>query len=317
MQNPFPYADDNKRYHTLAYANRQKFGRRIGKAVIDAGFTCPNLDGTCGTGGCIFCDGGSGYFTQQAVMPIPEQIAAELQRLRQKEPQAEAIAYFQAHTNTYAPLDRLQDAYETALAQPGIVGLAIGTRPDCLPTPVLDYLTTLSKRTALTVELGLQTIHDKTAAQINRGYPYAVFLEAFRQLRARGIRICVHLINGLPGETPADMLASAQAVGQLRPDGIKLQLLHVIRGTVLADWYATGRVTPMTQADYVNCIVSQLALLPPETVIERITGDGDRRTLLAPDWSMQKRRVLAAIDKAQVQQDSWQGKAFPHAPGST
>ena len=308
--NPFPYSLDNKRYHTLAYHNRQVYGRRIWKAVLDGGFTCPNLDGTCGKGGCIFCDGGSGYFTNAAAMPIPRQLEAELARIRQKDPDPRMIAYFQVHTNTYAPVEQLRQVYEPALAHPAVVGLSIGTRPDCLPPPVLDYLEELSRRTNLTVELGLQTCMDDTARRINRGYPFSVFVRAMKELRSRSIRTCVHLINGLPGESPEQMVESARMVGQLHPEAVKLQLLHVIRGTVLADWYAAGACSVMSQWDYVSVILRQLEVLPPETVIERITGDGDRKKLIAPLWSTRKIAVLSAIDKAQAQADSWQGKLF-------
>lgn len=308
--NPFPYSDDNKRYHTLAYHNRHTYGKRIWKAVLDGGFSCPNLDGTCGTGGCVFCDGGSGYFTHAAAMPIPEQLEAELARIRKKDPDPRVIAYFQVHTNTYAPVERLRQVYEPALSHPAVMGLAIGTRPDCLPTDVLAYLEELSHRTNLTVELGLQTCMDDTARRINRGYPFSVFVDAMEQLHQRRIRTCVHLINGLPGETPVQMVESARQVGLLHPDAVKLQLLHVIRGTALADWYNAGRFSVMSQTEYVSVILRQLEVLPPETVIERITGDGDRNKLIAPLWSMRKIAVLSAIDKAQAQAGSWQGKAL-------
>lgn len=217
------------RYHTLSDHYHSYFGRPVQKAVIDAGFTCPNLDGTVSVGGCIFCDGGSGHFTHPGT--IAQQLEQERLRIHKTHPDAGLIAYFQAHTNTYGTPAYLRQCYAEALTQPDVVGLAIGTRPDCLPEPVLDILEEFSAKTYLTVELGLQTIHDKTAAIINRGYPYAVFLQAFRALRRRHIRICVHLINGLPGEMDADMLESARAVGQLRPDGVKLHLLHILKDT--------------------------------------------------------------------------------------
>lgn len=308
--NPFLFSNDNKRYHTLAYANHQRFGGRVWKAAIDAGFSCPNMDGTCGTGGCTFCSGGSGYFTAPPKRSVREQVEAELARIRQKEPNARAIAYFQAHTNTYAPLSTLRAAYEEALSCPGICGLSIATRPDCLPEEVVDYLAALSKETALTVELGLQTIHEETAARVHRGYALPVFLDAFSRLRAQNIRVCVHLINGLPGETRAQMLQTARLLGQLRPDGVKLQLLHLIRDTQLAKEYEMAPFALLEMDEYVGIVVDQLALFPPETVMERMTGDGDRRTLLAPLWSTHKRAVLAAIDKRQVQMNSFQGKDF-------
>lgn len=239
---PFPYSDDNKRYHTLHYHNRRVFGGRVYKAVLDAGMTCPNLDGTCGTGGCAFCDGGSGAFTRP--LPLHEQLTLEAQRIRRRDPHARIIAYFQVHTNTYAPVQTLSALYEEALAFPGVVGLSVGTRPDCLPEDVLALLSALSRRTQLTVELGLQTVHDSTAQDFGRGYPYAVFAGSFARLRALGIRTCVHLINGLPGETMEDMLETARTVGDLHPQAVKLSLLHILEGTRYADAFREGRIPP-------------------------------------------------------------------------
>lgn len=312
--NPFPYADDNKRYHTLAYANRRRFGGRVYKAALDAGLTCPNLDGSRGVGGCLFCGGGSGYFTAASAVSIPEQLGAELSRIRAAHPEARAIAYFQAHTNTYAPLPVLKALYEAALSHPLVCGISIATRADALPEPVLDYLEELSNRTALTVELGLQTIHDETARALNRCHSYAEFLKGYGALKRRGIPVCVHLINGLPGEDAERMLQTAKAVGMLRPDAVKLHLLHVITGTKLAELYTAGRYTPMTLDGYVDIVVRQLEVLPPATVIQRLTGDGDRRTLLAPRWSRDKIRVLGSIDRLQAARGSWQGKALAEQP---
>ncbi len=306
--NPFPYSLDNKRYHTLHYHNRQVFGGRVEKAVLNGGFTCPNIDGTKGVGGCAFCDGGSGAFTHPA--PLSEQLRLEMARIHRKRPDARAIAYFQVHTNTYAPVERLRLLYETALSHPDICGLSIGTRPDCLPEDVLDYLAEVNRRTYLTVELGIQTIHDRTAEDFGRGYAYAEFLERYQRLQARGIRTCLHIINGLPGESREDMLETVRILGKLRPQAVKIQLLHILEGTRYAERYRTGGITPMTQEDYVTLVTEQLELLPPETVIERITGDGEKAKLLAPMWSMDKIRTLGSIDKCQREHHSWQGKSF-------
>lgn len=297
--------DGGRRYYARFDYDKTLFPCRVMKAVVDGGFSCPNLDGTKGTGGCIFCDGGSGYFTHTG--SIAEQIQAERERIHKKFPQAKLIAYFQAHTNTYAPLAYLQQCYETALQQPDVVGLSIGTRPDCLPEPVLDYLEELSQRTVLTVELGLQTFQPKTATLINRCYNNDVFLRAFAALRERRIRICVHLINGLPQETTEQMLDNAIQLGKLHPDAVKLQLLHIIRGTPLETWYQNGQIQPLTQAEYVALVAEQLTYFPPETVIERLTGDGDARTLVAPLWSRNKRGVLNAIASYQKTHDLYQG----------
>lgn len=306
MSDPvFPYSDDNKRYHTLSFENRRRFGGKAFKAVIDAGFTCPNIDGTKGRGGCAFCDGGSGYFTSPG--SVTEQIAREKARIFQKHPEAKIIAYFQAHSNTYDDTKRLRELYLEA-ASCGVCEISAATRADCIDEEKAELLKTLP--VPVTVELGLQTVHDKTAEQMNRGHTFAEFLEAYRLLKMKKIRVCVHIINGLPGETDEMMLETAEQLGRLRPDGIKLHLLHVIRGTRLAELYEQGEYEPLTVERYVSIAVRQLELLPPETVIERITGDGDREKLLAPLWSRDKIRVLGAIDALQRTSDSFQGKKY-------
>lgn len=304
---PFPYSCDNKRYHTLHYHNQVTFGGRVWKAVLDGGFTCPNLDGTKGTGGCAFCDGGSGAFTKP--LPLPEQLALERERIRRHDPDARIIAYFQVHTNTYAPAQRLRALYETAL-QEDVIGLSVGTRPDCLPEEVLALLAELNERTYLTVELGLQTVHDATAERFGRGYGYAEFLEGYARLQTLGIRTCVHLINGLPGESPEDMIDSARQLGRLRPQAVKLHLLHILEGTRCAALWRAGALLPMEQETYVDTVVRQLEVLPPETVIERLTGDGEKSRLLAPRWSMDKRSTLGAIDKRLAMRDTMQSAAL-------
>ncbi len=306
--NSFPYALDNKRYHTLYYHNLQVFGGRVYKAVLNGGFTCPNIDGTKGTGGCCFCDGGSGAFTHPA--PLEEQLRLEMERIHRQNPDARAIAYFQVHTNTYAPVQRLREYFEAALQHPGICGLSVGTRPDCLPEDVLDYLAELNAKTYLTVELGVQTIHDRTAADFNRGYTFAEFLDGYQKLQERQIRTCLHIINGLPGESGEEMLETARVLGALQPQAIKIQLLHILEGTEFARRFHQGRITPMTREDYIDTVVRQLEYIPPETVIERVTGDGEKAKLLAPVWSMDKIRTLGGIDKRQKELNSFQGKAL-------
>lgn len=306
MSDPvFPYSDDNKRYHTLSFENRRRFGGKVMKAVIDAGFTCPNIDGTRGVGGCAFCDGGSGYFTARGT--VTEQLEREKKRIFQKHPDAKIIAYFQAHSNTYAEPARLRELYAQAVSC-GVCGIAVATRADCLNEEIADLLRALP--VPVTVELGLQTVHDRTAEQMNRRHSYADFAEAYRLLKKKKIRVCVHIINGLPEETDEMMLETAETLGRLRPDGIKLHLLHVIRGTRLAALYEQGGYEPLTKGRYVDLAVRQLELLPPETVIERITGDGDKSKLLAPLWSRDKIAVLGAIDALQRERDSVQGKYF-------
>lgn len=307
---PFLYSNDNKRYHTLSYHLKSKFDRRVGKAVIDAGFTCPNLDGTKGTGGCTYCLGGSGDFTHGPGMNVAQQVEEELVRVRKKWVDAQVIAYFQAHTNTYAPLDRLREAYESALAVNGVCGLSVATRADALQPDTMDYLAELSRRTYLTVELGLQTIHDATAQRIHRGHTFAEFLDGYRELKARGIRVCVHIIDGLPGENTQMMLETAQALAQLRIDAVKIHLLQIMKGTELAQQYAVGGVKPMEKEEYIHTVCAQLELLPPETVVERVTGDGAKDMLIAPRWGMNKIAVLGGIDRSLAEQDTWQGRLY-------
>ena len=307
--NPFPYSNDNKRYKSLAYENALS-GEKTYKAVIDAGLSCPNIDGTKGRGGCIYCDGGSGYFTANPEVTIEKQLTDELLRIRKKAPQATAIAYFQAHSNTYAQLPKLCDMFEAALLHEGICGLSIATRADCLPPEVLDYLTELSYRTKLTVELGLQTAFDKTAERINRCHSFDEFVEGFNLLKERKIRVTVHIINGLPCETADMMVSSARILGKLRPDGIKIHLLHVIQGTEICKMYESGDYYPMELCEYVDTVVRQLEVLPQETTIERLTGDGERQTLVTPMWSRDKIRVLGSIDKLMAERETWQGKLF-------
>ena len=220
------------------------------------------------------------------------------------------IAYFQAHTNTYAPLDTLKRKYEEALSVDGVCGLSIATRADSLPKETVAYLAQLSQQTYLTVELGLQTIHDGTAERIHRGHSYAEFLHAYQILKGHGIRVCVHLIDGLPGETQSMMLETARAVGRLRPDAVKLHLLHILRGTPLAEEFTAGKLEPMTREAYICTVCSQLERLPPETVIERVTGDGQRKMLLAPLWSLDKIAVLGGIDQEMARRDTIQGALF-------
>lgn len=303
----FSYTDDNKRYHTLSYHNRHTYGCKVHKAAIDAGFTCPNIDGSKGVGGCIYCSGGSGYFTEDSAVSVTEQFKAEEKRIRAKYPDALITAYFQAHTNTYAPAEKLEALYREAIAA-GADSLAIATRADCIDESKVQLLSSLG--VPVTVELGLQTIHDSTATLINRCHTTAEFTSGYQLLKEHGIRVCVHIINGLPNEDTPMMLRTAEALGKLRPDGVKIHLMHVIKGTALADMYDSGKYTPMTKDDYIETVIKQLELIPPETVIERITGDGDKRTLLAPLWSMDKISVLGGIDKRMAELDTWQGRSF-------
>ena len=310
MKNPFEYSFDNKRYHTLHYHNKMTFGKKIFKAVIDAGFTCPNKDGKKGRGGCIFCDGGSGYFTKESAVPVSVQLESELERIKKKTPDASVIAYFQANTNTYADARTLRKIYLPVIDFKDVVGISIGTRADCLSEEILDFLEEISEKTYLTVELGMQSVHEKTIDFIKRGYMHKEFLKGYDALKKRNIRTCLHIINGLPFETYEDMLETARQTAVLSPDAVKIQLLHVIRGTYLEKLYNENVFETMTMEDYIKTVVRQLEYLPPTTVIERITGDGDKNKLVAPMWSTNKIAVLGGIDKMQAELNSWQGSRY-------
>jgi len=308
--NPFLYSDSNKRYHTYEYYLRNRFGGKCAKLPLDAGFTCPNLDGTCAFGGCIYCSSrGSGDFAPEAGLSITEQIAVQKELFAKKWDVSRCIAYFQAHTNTHAPLDVLKEKFEEALSCEGIVGLNIATRADCLPDDVVEYLRELAERTVLTVELGLQSSNDSTAKQINRGHDFEAFCKGFAKLRqaSRRIGISVHLIFGLPGEGKREMLQTVRDVAALHPDQVKIHLLHVLRNTRLAQLYEDHLYVPMEREDYIETVADALELLPPDIVIGRLTGDGARDELLAPLWSLKKTTVINDIDKLMYQRNTYQG----------
>ena len=311
--NPFKNSDSNKRYYTYDYYLRKTFGGKCMKIPLDAGFTCPNIDGRCSVGGCIYCSPrGSGDFAADSVLPVAEQFEIVKEQLSHKWNTDKYIPYFQAHTNTYAPLSVIREKVESVICKEGVVGLNIATRADCLEDDVVEYLASLSERTVLTVELGLQTVHDATAFAINRGHSFADFLAGYHKLRAASdkINICVHLIIGLPDESREMMLDSVRRVAALRPEQVKLHLLHVIRGTRLADIYNEGNYTPLEMDEYVDIVARALTLLPPDTVVGRLTGDGMQSELLAPDWSRKKTVVINNIDKLMFAENLWQGKFF-------
>ncbi|MGM9613242.1 MAG: TIGR01212 family radical SAM protein [Butyricicoccus sp.] len=306
--NPFPYSTDNKRYHTYSYELKRKYGGRVARVPLDAGFTCPNRDGAKSVGGCAFCSArGSG--DQVAAGGLAAQYEAGIRKLG-KWPDARYIPYLQAFSNTYAPVERLKAVYEEAISLPGAVGLAIATRADCIDAERADLLAEYAAKTDLTVELGLQTIHDRTNAALNRGEGFAEFERAVHLLRARGISVWAHLIDGLPGETRDMMVQSVRVLGQMDVQGVKIHLMHYLRGTVLEHLHHLA----MTREDYVAIVCDQLEVLPAEMVIGRLTGDGPAELLLAPLWSRRKREVLNAIDQELARRDSWQGKYFSARP---
>lgn len=286
-------------YYSLNQYLKDTFGRKVYKIALDGGFTCPNRDGTLGTKGCIFCSGaGSGDFAESSALSVTEQLERGKKRIEQKYRDGKYIAYFQAFTNTYAPVERLRALYEEAMSCPDVVALSIATRPDCLSEEVVTLLAELNRKKPVWVELGLQTIHKKTADYIRRGYPLSVYDDAVRRLKKAGIQVIVHVILGLPGETTEEMKDTVSYVGKSGADGIKLQLLHVIKGTDLEKEYLAGSFRTLEMEEYVNLVAECIALLPENMIIHRMTGDGARSTLVAPRWSTDKKRVLNALAKA-------------------
>lgn len=276
---------------------KEVFGQKVYKLALSAADTCPNRDGSVGVGGCIFCSaGGSGDFAACADLSVERQIAEARALLGKKAEGMPNIAYFQSFTGTYGDLNRLEEIYTAAARSPGIVGLSIATRPDCLGVEAMAMLLRLSHITTLWVELGLQSIHEKTATRINRGYPLSVYEEAIEKLRGIEAHIITHVILGLPGESRADMLETARYVGE-RTDGIKLQLLHVLKGTALAESYRRGEFETLSMEEYCRLVSEAVELLPEGVVIHRMTGDGAKRDLIAPLWSGDKKRVLGCLDR--------------------
>ncbi len=305
MKNPFPHSDNNRRFYTYDYYLRKRFGKKCFKVPLDGGFSCPNIDGKRAHGGCTYCNLNS---REREILPIPVQFERAVSTLSQKWPDSLHIAYFQNFSNTYAPVDRLRELYYEALSMPDVVGLSIATRADCLEDDVCELLYEIGKKTYLTVELGLQSSSDVSAERINRGHSWAEFLQGYEKLH--GLNVCVHIINGLPGENKDDMLKTACDVARLCPHEIKIHLLHVLKNTVMAEEYERGEFETLTLDEYSDIVVSQLELLPPDTVIGRVTGDGLSDELIAPLWSTRKFNVMNTIDKLMVERDTYQGKLY-------
>ncbi|OEF96188.1 TIGR01212 family radical SAM protein [Desulfuribacillus alkaliarsenatis] len=298
----------DKRYHSWNYHLRKTFGTKVFKLPLDAGFTCPNRDGTYSTEGCIYCSSrGSGDFAGNVNYSLEKQYLQTREMMHKKWPDAKYIAYFQAFTNTYASESILRELYNTALSFPNVVGISIATRPDCLPAEVLDLLEELNNKTYLWVELGLQTVHDKTASLINRGHDYRCFIDGLNKLQERNINTCAHVIYGLPGETISDMWSTSKTIATLPLQGIKFHLLHVLKGTPLAKIYQQGGLEFMDFDAYIKLVVDTLEILPDDMIIHRLTGDGPRDLLLGPMWSQKKWEILNAIDHELLNRSSKQG----------
>jgi len=303
--------NNSKRYYDLKSFFVNRFGCKVYKLQIDAGFTCPNRDGTAGYGGCIYCDGRFSRLRKEGPLPsIAEQIESGKRFYRGKRGAQKFIAYFQTATNTYAPVERLSALYDEALSQDDIVGISVGTRPDCVPGEVIRLFEEYARDLHVWLEYGLQSIHDRTLRMINRGHDVETFRDAVERTAGRDINICVHIIVGLPGETREDIMQTAKAVASLPIQGIKIHLLLALSGTPLGDLYERGKVRMMTEGEYVSTVCDILEVLPPGMVIQRLTADGYRDIYLAPDWGINKMAVLNAIDGELERRDSWQGKLW-------
>lgn len=308
----FAYTDDpTKRYHSWNYALRQEFGGKIFKVPVDGGFDCPNRDGTAAHGGCTFCSvSGSGDMIVAPSDPLPLQFQKEIDMMHLKWPNVnQYIVYFQNFTNTHAPVEVIRERFEQVVNLPGVVGLSVGTRPDCLPEEVVDYLAELNQRMYLWVELGLQTTFEETSNAINRAHDYATYTDAVARLRQHNINVCTHLINGLPGETLEMMRENVRrTILDSDIQGIKLHLLHLMRNTRMLRDYAEGKLQLMTREEYVSVICDQLEMIPQEIIIHRLTGDAPWDALVGPMWSLKKWEVLNAIDQEMLRRNSYQGK---------
>jgi radical SAM protein (TIGR01212 family) len=297
------------RYFSYNFYLRARYGRRIHKVSVDAGFTCPNVDGTVTTGGCNFCDNRS--FSPSRRLPrsgIAGQIDEGIRRIKLRYDVDDFIAYFQPATNTYAPVPKLRRLYEEALAAPKIVGLAVGTRPDCVPDDVLDLLEELAARTYVSVEYGMQTIHDRSLDWMNRGHHHAAMVDAVERSRGRGFEVCAHVILGIPGESHDDMLATAREVARLKVDAVKLHNLYAVKDTPLAEQVERGEVQLIERDDYLRAVVDVLELLPPTMIVERVSGESPPNYHYGPAWCLDKVDIRNALAAEFERRDTWQGK---------
>lgn len=297
-------------YRSLNAELLEKFGEKLYKLALDGGFTCPNRDGTLGSRGCIFCLGGSGAFAEKPRESVTEQIERAKARVEKKNPGGKYIAYFQSYTNTYGSPEKLERLFTEAISHPDVAALSVGTRPDCLPKETVELLSRLNRIKPVWVELGLQTVHEKTAEYIRRGYPLSVYDDAVLRLKAAGLYVVTHMIIGLPGETPEMIYETAEHIGKSGADGIKLQLLHVLKGTDLEHDWREGKFETLSVEEYIEILEGCVRRLPPNMTIHRLTGDGDKKSLLGPLWSADKKRVLNAINEAFRRDNVTQGELY-------
>lgn len=307
--NPFEYSDTNKRYHTYDYYLKSRFGEKCAKIPLDCGFTCPNIDGRCGVGGCIYCSGGSGARLSSSLLPLEEQYAQGCGKMGEKWKTKKLIPYLQAYSNTYTSPEILEKILERVSHFEGAVMIDVATRADCLEDGIIEVIDRMSRKIPLTVELGLQSSNDETARRINRGHDFEAFKNGFARLRqgAPNVKIGIHIINGLPGESLEDMKNTVGSVAELHPDLVKIHLLHVLEGTVLGEMYKRGEYIPMERDEYISLVCDQIEMIPGDIVIERVTGDGIASELLAPMWSKKKVTVINDIDKELYRRGSYQG----------
>ncbi len=309
--NPFEYSSDNKRYLTQNYYLQKRFGKKVIKLSLNCGFSCPNRDGLKGSGGCTYCSSDlSGDYAGNPAHSVLRQLEEQKELMSSKWHDGYYIPYFQAGSNTYAPVGTLRKLFYTALEFENTVGLAVATRADCINDECLDLLSELSEKTYLVVELGLQTIHDVTANHINRCHSYAEFLETYRRLTDRNINVCIHIINGLPLETPEMMMQTASEISRLKPHSLKIHMLHIIKNTDMYREYLEKPFHVLNLEEYIEIVCNQLEILPPETIIQRVTGDGKKETLFMPEWTLKKFVVMNEIDKEMKRRNSWQGKKY-------
>ncbi|MBM6842104.1 TIGR01212 family radical SAM protein [[Clostridium] spiroforme] len=306
--NRFKYSLDNKRYHTYNYYLKNKYHQKVAKVALNADFTCPNRDGTKGWGGCIFCSSsGSGDYAGNINDSLESQFEKISAVMKKKWPQCAFIAYFQANTNTYGPLSKIKNMIKPFLENEQVKGIALATRPDCLDEETVRYLAAINHQKDIYIELGLQTIHEKTSHLINRGHSFQEFLDGLNLLRKYNLDVCVHIINGLPGETKEMMIETAKTVGQLDIQAIKIHMLYVIKNTVLEKMYDAGKFSMLSREEYIDLVVQQLRYIPEHVVIERLTGDGKVSDLIAPLWSIKKVTIINDIDKKMKADNIYQG----------
>lgn len=309
--NLFKYSNDNKRYYTFNYYLKKTYQSKVFKVSLNAGLSCPNRDGKVGVGGCSFCSSsGSGDFAGEISLSLQKQFEQIKHKMHLKWPDAKYIAYFQAYTNTYASLDKLKIIYESVLNNPDVVALDIATRPDCLEDDLIEYLAKLSEKIDVWLELGLQTTYDESAKLFNRGYDYDVFLDAISRLEKTNIKVCVHLINGLPNENKEMMIENVKRLSHLSIDAIKIHMLHLVEDSLWGQDYLKKPFSLLNLDEYVELVVEQLRYLPSEMIIQRLTGDADKNTLIAPLWTLNKTKVLNEIDKLMVKENCYQGDLY-------